>query len=167
WRRRGNIGAGEVGTHCALTRQPTLAGQAAQPRRVGDGFQPSGVQQQSRSNPRANRGSASGPQPNPCLHLTPGSVVLRLRTASVAPAQVKRSVRQHQRREKAASHDNRLESCVTRKGMAMIRLTYVLRRLPTLSRQEFQQYWRQTHGPLVAKHAQTLACRKYIQVHTL
>jgi uncharacterized protein (TIGR02118 family) len=49
----------------------------------------------------------------------------------------------------------------------MIRLTYVLRRLPTLSRQEFQQYWRQTHGPLVAKHAQTLACRKYVQVHTL
>jgi uncharacterized protein (TIGR02118 family) len=49
----------------------------------------------------------------------------------------------------------------------MIRLTYVLRRLPTLSRQEFQWYWRQTHGPLVAQHAQTLACRTYVQVHTL
>ena len=49
----------------------------------------------------------------------------------------------------------------------MIKLTYILRRLPTLSLQEFQRYWRQTHGPLVAKHAHTLACRKYIQVHTL
>ncbi len=49
----------------------------------------------------------------------------------------------------------------------MIRLTYVLRRLPTLSRQEFQRYWRDTHGPLVAKHATTLACRKYVQFHTL
>jgi uncharacterized protein (TIGR02118 family) len=48
----------------------------------------------------------------------------------------------------------------------MIRLTYVLRRLPSLSRAEFQQYWRNTHGPLVAKHATTLACRKYVQVHT-
>ena len=49
----------------------------------------------------------------------------------------------------------------------MIRLTYVLRRLPTLSRQDFQRYWRETHGPLVAKHATTLACHKYVQVHTL
>src|SRR5215475_8267435 len=49
----------------------------------------------------------------------------------------------------------------------MIRLTYVLRRLPALSRQDFQRYWRETHGPLVAKHATTLACRKYVQVHTL
>ncbi len=49
----------------------------------------------------------------------------------------------------------------------MIRLTYVLRRLPSLSRAEFQQYWRNTHSPLVAKHATTLACRKYVQVHTL
>jgi uncharacterized protein (TIGR02118 family) len=49
----------------------------------------------------------------------------------------------------------------------MIRLTSVLRRLSTLSRQAFQRYWRQTHGPLVAKHATTLACRKYVQVHVL
>jgi uncharacterized protein (TIGR02118 family) len=49
----------------------------------------------------------------------------------------------------------------------MIRLTYVLRRLPPLSRQEFQRYWRYTHGPLVTKHATTLACHKYVQVHTL
>jgi uncharacterized protein (TIGR02118 family) len=49
----------------------------------------------------------------------------------------------------------------------MIRLTYVLRRLPALSRQDFQRHWRETHGPLVAKHATTLACRKYVQVHTL
>jgi uncharacterized protein (TIGR02118 family) len=49
----------------------------------------------------------------------------------------------------------------------MIRFTYVLRRLPTLSRQDFHRYWRETHGPLVARHATTLACRKYVQAHTL
>ena len=32
----------------------------------------------------------------------------------------------------------------------MIRLVYVLRRLPNLSLQEFQDYWRDAHGPLVA-----------------
>jgi uncharacterized protein (TIGR02118 family) len=53
------------------------------------------------------------------------------------------------------------------KGTAMIRLTYVLSRLSTLSREDFQRYWRETHGPLVAKHATTLGCRKYIQAHTL
>jgi hypothetical protein len=33
----------------------------------------------------------------------------------------------------------------------MIRFVYVVRRLPKLSRQEFQRYWRENHGPLVAK----------------
>lgn len=62
---------------------------------------------------------------------------------------------------------NRTGFCVTLRGTVMIRLTYVLRQLPTLSRQEFHRYWCQTHGPLVAKHATTLACRKYVPVHTL
>src|SRR5690349_13263560 len=34
----------------------------------------------------------------------------------------------------------------------MIRLTYVLRRRPGMSLAEFQDYWRNTHGPLVARH---------------
>ena len=38
----------------------------------------------------------------------------------------------------------------------MIKLTFCLRRLPHLSREEFQRYWREQHAPLVAKHAKTL-----------
>ena len=49
----------------------------------------------------------------------------------------------------------------------MIRLVYVLRRLPNLSRQEFQTYWRDTHGPLVARHSTVMRVRRYVQTHTL
>ena len=35
----------------------------------------------------------------------------------------------------------------------MIKLTFCLRRLPHLSREQFQTYWREQHAPLVAKHA--------------
>ena len=49
----------------------------------------------------------------------------------------------------------------------MIRLTYLLRRKPDLSFEDFQTYWRKEHGPLVAKHATTLDILRYVQVHTL
>ena len=49
----------------------------------------------------------------------------------------------------------------------MIRLTFVLRRKPDLSREEFQEYWRRQHGPLVAKHSTRLGMLRYVQVHTL
>ncbi len=49
----------------------------------------------------------------------------------------------------------------------MIRITYLLRRKPEMTRQEFQQYWRETHGPLVASHATVLSALRYVQVHTL
>ncbi len=49
----------------------------------------------------------------------------------------------------------------------MIRLTFVLRRKPGMPLAEFQQYWREVHGPLVAKHATTLNILRYVQVHTL
>lgn len=49
----------------------------------------------------------------------------------------------------------------------MIKLVYCLRRLPALSREEFQRYWRQTHGPLVRDRAATLGIKRYVQVHTL
>ena len=48
----------------------------------------------------------------------------------------------------------------------MIKLTYCLRRKPDMSLEEFQQYWRDTHAPLVAERAQTLGIRRYVQVHT-
>jgi EthD domain-containing protein len=49
----------------------------------------------------------------------------------------------------------------------MIRLVFVLRRKPGMSLAEFQQYWRTTHGPLVAKHGETLNILRYVQLHTL
>ena len=49
----------------------------------------------------------------------------------------------------------------------MIKFIYCLRRLPRLSREEFQRYWRETHGPLVRSHAGPLRIRRYVQVHTL
>ena len=49
----------------------------------------------------------------------------------------------------------------------MIKLVYCLRRRPELSRDEFQRYWRQTHGPLVRERAGALGIKRYVQVHTL
>jgi uncharacterized protein (TIGR02118 family) len=49
----------------------------------------------------------------------------------------------------------------------VLKLVFCLRRLPHLSRAEFQRYWRETHGPLVRRHAAALRIRRYVQVHTL
>ena len=49
----------------------------------------------------------------------------------------------------------------------MIRLTYLLRRLPGMSDTEFKQYWREVHGPLAAGLAPALNIARYVQVHTL
>jgi len=49
----------------------------------------------------------------------------------------------------------------------MMKLVYCLRRLPELSREEFQSYWRENHGPLVRERAAVLGIRRYVQVHTL
>jgi uncharacterized protein (TIGR02118 family) len=49
----------------------------------------------------------------------------------------------------------------------MIKLIYCLRRLPSLSLEEFQRYWLEKHGPLVRSHAQTLRIKRYVQSHTL
>ena len=40
-------------------------------------------------------------------------------------------------------------------------------RLPSLSREKFQEYWRDTHGPLVSSVARTLRMRRYMQSHTV
>tara|TARA_R110002072_G_scaffold13418_12_gene56245 strand:+ start:4269 stop:5033 length:765 start_codon:yes stop_codon:yes gene_type:complete len=49
----------------------------------------------------------------------------------------------------------------------MIRLTYVLRRKPSLSFAEFQSYWLDKHGPKVQSAAAELGICRYIQVHTI
>jgi uncharacterized protein (TIGR02118 family) len=47
----------------------------------------------------------------------------------------------------------------------MLKLTFCLHRLPRLSREEFQRHWRETHGPLVRRHAAALGIARYVQVH--
>lgn len=49
----------------------------------------------------------------------------------------------------------------------MIKLSFCLRRLPHLSREEFQRYWFDTHAPLVRKQAEALRIQRYVQTHTV
>ncbi|MGR8921224.1 MAG: EthD domain-containing protein [Gammaproteobacteria bacterium] len=49
----------------------------------------------------------------------------------------------------------------------MIRIAFALRRKAGMSREEFQDYWQNVHGPLVARHSTTLKIHRYIQLHTL
>ncbi|MBW1709413.1 MAG: EthD domain-containing protein [Deltaproteobacteria bacterium] len=48
----------------------------------------------------------------------------------------------------------------------MIKLVFCLRRLPHLTREEFQKYWLESHGPLVRKHSKAMGVKRYVQVHT-
>ena len=48
----------------------------------------------------------------------------------------------------------------------MIKLTFALTRLPSLSRDQFQDYWYNTHAPLVATVSQVLGIRRYVQMHS-
>jgi len=48
----------------------------------------------------------------------------------------------------------------------MIKLTFCLRRLPDLTRAQFQDYWFNRHAPLVAKHREVLRIRRYVQMHS-
>ncbi len=49
----------------------------------------------------------------------------------------------------------------------MIKLVFCARRLPQLTRDAFQHYWRETHGPMVRANAAALRIRRYVQLHTL
>lgn len=46
----------------------------------------------------------------------------------------------------------------------MIKITFCLRRLPSLSQAQFLDYWYTNHAPLVRKHAAVLRIRRYIQL---
>jgi len=48
----------------------------------------------------------------------------------------------------------------------MLKLVYCLARRPEMSREEFQDYWRNTHAPLVAAASEALGIRHYVQCHT-
>ncbi len=49
----------------------------------------------------------------------------------------------------------------------MVKLFFCLRRKPGMSREEFQRYWRDHHAALVARHAETMGIRRYVQAHSL
>jgi uncharacterized protein (TIGR02118 family) len=49
----------------------------------------------------------------------------------------------------------------------MIKLVFVLRRKPGLSREEFQRYWRDHHAQLLLERAETFGVKRYVQVHTV
>ena len=46
----------------------------------------------------------------------------------------------------------------------MIKLTFCVKRLPHLTREEFDQYWYEKHSQLVIKHAPALRIQRYVQV---
>ena len=45
----------------------------------------------------------------------------------------------------------------------MLKLIMCLKRLPQLTRQEFDHHWRNIHAPLVTGYAELLGIRKYVQ----
>ena len=49
----------------------------------------------------------------------------------------------------------------------MIKLVMCLRRHPDKSREEFQDYWLNDHGPFFQKNAATMRAKKYVQSHTV
>ena len=46
----------------------------------------------------------------------------------------------------------------------MIKITFCLRRLPSLTQAQFLDYWHRNHAPLVQSHAAALRIRRYIQL---
>ena len=49
----------------------------------------------------------------------------------------------------------------------MIKLTFALVRRPEFTRESFQDYWFNTHAPLVASVRDVLHIRRYVQMHSL
>jgi uncharacterized protein (TIGR02118 family) len=49
----------------------------------------------------------------------------------------------------------------------LIKLSFCLHRLTSLSREEFQKYWFEQHAPLVKKHSSILRIRRYVQTHAM
>ncbi len=49
----------------------------------------------------------------------------------------------------------------------MIKLIMCLKRRSDISREEFQTYWRDKHGPFFMENADVMGTRKYVQSHTL
>lgn len=49
----------------------------------------------------------------------------------------------------------------------MLKCVYCVRRQPSMSFEEFSDYWLNNHGPLVRKHAPILGMKRYVQSHNV
>ncbi len=49
----------------------------------------------------------------------------------------------------------------------MIKFVMCLRRHPTMTREQFQDYWENSHGPFFMKNASTMRAKKYVQSLTV
>lgn len=49
----------------------------------------------------------------------------------------------------------------------MIKLVMCLRRKSDLTREQFQDYWLNQHGPFFQKNAGTMRAKRYVQSHTV
>jgi len=49
----------------------------------------------------------------------------------------------------------------------MIKLVMCLMRRSDLSREEFQDYWRNSHGPFFMENVHVMRAKRYVQSHTL
>jgi uncharacterized protein (TIGR02118 family) len=49
----------------------------------------------------------------------------------------------------------------------LIKLTMCVRRLPHLTREQFDAYWKEQHGPLVRSHQSVLKINRYVQTSPL
>ena len=49
----------------------------------------------------------------------------------------------------------------------MIKLIMCLTRRSDLSRDQFQDYWKNSHGPFFMKNSNVMRAKKYVQLHTI
>ena len=49
----------------------------------------------------------------------------------------------------------------------MIKFVMCITRHPNMSREQFQDYWRNNHGPFFMRNADAMGAKKYVQSHTL
>lgn len=49
----------------------------------------------------------------------------------------------------------------------MIKFVMCLTRHQNITREEFQDYWKNKHGPFFMENANTMAAKKYVQSHTI
>lgn len=49
----------------------------------------------------------------------------------------------------------------------MIKFVMCITRHPAMSREQFQAYWKDKHGPFFMQNAATMGAQRYVQSHTL